>query len=115
MQTELHAPQLFRSLLTSCSQPSVCLLPLQSANPTSHTPGSHEAPMQAGVTCEVLQTIPHPPQLMTSVAVFLSHPSVCLLLLQSAKGIAHVPLHMPPPQVRLAMPLLEHTVGHAPQ
>jgi len=62
----------------------------------------------------VLHAFPHPPQLAT-VVVAVSHPSICKLRLQSANPPAHVPLHMPPPHVRVAMLLVEHWTLQPPQ
>lgn len=61
------------------------------------------------------QALPRPPQLEALLASVTSHPSVCLLLLQSAVPALHEPLQTPAEQVGVAMPVLEHTVPHALQ
>src|SRR5207302_1358962 len=95
-QTTLQPPQLLTSVeATAVSQPSDCLLPLQSANPAAQVPLQV---LLAHVTVAMWldeQATPQPPQLVVLDAVLVSHPSVCLLLLQSAKPAAQVPLQVP--------------------
>src|SRR3954466_4977995 len=97
-QTLPHAPQLLALLRRLISQPSACLLPLQSAKPALHVPTLHEPPAQlrAMLFCE--HWVPHAPQLVTSEAVLLSQPSASLLPLQSEKPALQAPLHVPLPQ-----------------
>ena len=73
------------------SQPSTCLSELQSDQPDSQVPVLQEPPEQARETWNAEHIVPQPPQLFTSVPVLVSHPSVRLLLLQSAKPLAQMP------------------------
>lgn len=107
-------PQLLWSLVTLISQPSLCLLPLQSAKPAVQVP-LHTLPEQAAVMWLAEQTMPQPPQLLVLVATFVSQPSLCLLPLQSAKPAVQAPLHTPEAQLWMAMWLLEQTVPQLPQ
>jgi hypothetical protein len=69
VHTLLHAPQ-FMTVLTGVSQPFVTLpsqLPKPGAHWTEHPPLE-----QLGVSLFELQTLPHAPQLLTSVAVLVS-------------------------------------------
>lgn len=74
---------------------------------------TQEPAIQVGVT--MVHTLPHMPQLFGSVRMLTSQPSICLLLLQSAKPAAQVPLQKPAVQVTVSMWLGEQTVPHAPQ
>src|SRR5262245_37390260 len=112
-------PQLLGSLSICRSQPLVCLFPSQSANPALHVP-LHTPEPQLGVMMLVAEhTTPQPapgnplapgvpvapptPQFIGSLSTRLSHPSLSLLPLQSAKLAAQLPLHRPLPQVLVAM------------
>ena len=55
--------------MTSISQPSDCMLPLQSPNPVSQTPPLHEPDEQTGVAWFDEQTTPQAPQLVASDAM----------------------------------------------
>ena len=68
-----HAPQLRRSDEVSASQPSAALW-LQSAKGAVHVATAHAPAVQAAVPWAVLQAVPQPPQLATSVAVLASQP-----------------------------------------
>ncbi len=60
------------------------------------------------------QTVPHTPQLLPSVCVFTSQPSIGLVL-QSAKPVAHaLMVHAPPVHVDVALARL-HASPQAPQ
>jgi hypothetical protein len=101
------------SVAMAVSQPSLCLLPLQSAKPVLHCP-LHAPLPHALAMFWAEQTVPHAPQLLTSPAMLISQPSLCLLPLQSAKPVLHVPLQTPPLQL-VAMLLFEHAVEQPPQ
>jgi hypothetical protein len=109
-----HPPQFPGSVSTFVSQPSVCLLLLQSANPGAHVPS--QIPIEhAGVMSWLEQTTLQPPQFATSPWVFVSQPSVCLLALQSANPGAQVPVQTPAVHVGIGTLLFEHAFPHAPQ
>src|SRR5438876_948084 len=114
-QTAAQPPQLFLSLVVLTSQPSVCLLPSQSAKPEAHVP--LQAPLTHATDDRLFveQTIPQPPQLLGSLLRLVSQPSDCLSPLQSAKPLLHAPLHDPPAHVGMAMLRLEHTRPQPPQ
>jgi len=82
-----HEPQLEGSLARAVSQPSACMSPLQSVHPAAHVP-RHTPPRdvatQDGVTWFVEHLNPQPPQLFTSLPMFVSQPSDRLFPLQSA-------------------------------
>lgn len=99
----------------STSQPSLCLLPLQSANPAEHVP-LHVEDEHAGTGMWFPeQTTPHPPQLATEFDKLVSHPSDCLLPLQSANPREHVPPHTPPVHAGAGRWFPEHTIPQPPQ
>src|SRR5207237_9772685 len=81
-----HEPQLEGLVAREVSQPSAWMLPLQSAHPAAHVP-RHTPPRgvaaQDGVTWFVEHLIPQPPQLFTSLPLYVSQPSDHLLRLQS--------------------------------
>src|SRR5438067_1343441 len=60
------------------------------------------------------QARPQPPQALTLEPILVSHPSVCLLLLQSANPAVQAPLHTPPEQLA-AMLLFEQARPQPPQ
>jgi len=108
-------PQLAGSFVTLISQPSTCLLLLQSAKPATHAP-LHRPPLQLGLTMWLFeQTAPQAPQLATLVVTLTSQPSSCLLPLQSANPATHEPVHEPPVQPGLATWFAEQTTPQAPQ
>lgn len=76
-------PQLRTSPAMLVSQPSVCLLPLQSDQPAWQAP-LQTPPAQLGVTWLPEQGVLHVPQWEVLLAVLISQPSVSLLPLQSA-------------------------------
>ena len=82
-QTLLHAPQLFGSVLTLTSQPSIAC-PLQSKYPGLHEPTVHVPLVQMGVAFGNTQTLLHAPQLVASADTWTSQPS-CELPLQLLK------------------------------
>src|SRR5207248_2339666 len=96
------------------SQPSLCLFPLQSAHPDTHVP-LHTLLPHAALMLFAEQATPQPPQLFTSELVLASHPSLCLLLLQSDHPASQAPLHAPSLQVGVPMLLPEQTRPHTPQ
>jgi hypothetical protein len=65
--------------------------------------------------CWVEHARPQAPQLLGSLVKWISHPSSCLLLLQSAKGKAQVPLQVPLPQVGTGTLFGEQTRPQPPQ
>jgi len=75
----------------------------------------HAPPEQSGVTWLVEQGSAHPPQAVAVVLMSVSQPSDWRLALQFARPAEQTPLHVPTPQVRVAIPLAEQTVPHAPQ
>ena len=68
----------------SISQPSICLLPLQSAKPAVQAPLHAPPPHVREAMLFDEHAVPQAPQLFGSVAIAISQPSVSLLLLQSA-------------------------------
>src|SRR5579883_2261888 len=76
-QAWLQAPQLAGSLWRFDSQPSTCLLPLQSAKPEAQTP-LQMPPPQLGVMLFAEQVRPHVPQFWGSTERFDSQPSTGL-------------------------------------
>ncbi len=95
------------------SQPSVRLLPLQSANPGSHAPLQTPA-LQEGVTWLDEQAEGQLPQWLGSELRSVSQPSVSLSPLQSANPGSQVPLQTPALQERVTW-LAEQDVAQAPQ
>jgi hypothetical protein len=77
------------------SQPLLCLLPSQSANPGLHVP-PQTAALHEGVMLFDEHTIPHAPQFETLFETLVSHPFVRLLPSQSLKAGAQVPVQLPP-------------------
>jgi hypothetical protein len=57
-----HPPQLFASFVVLISQPSLCLLPLQSTHGLTHVP-LHTPLVQVAVMWLMEQTVKHAPQL----------------------------------------------------
>jgi hypothetical protein len=108
-----HVPQLLTSVCVLVSQPSVRALLLQSAKPGWQW-AAQSPPAQVGDVWLLLQATPHPPQLATSVAVLISQPSVCALLLQSAKPDWQLAAQRLAAQEGFVW-LLLHTTPHAPQ
>src|SRR5579883_1685929 len=112
-QARPQPPQLL-VVVSAVSQPSVCLLLLQSPKPALQAP-LHTSFVQSGVAMLLFeQTSPHPPQLAT-VVIAVSHPSVCLLPLQSAKPALQAPVQTPLVHTGVAMLLFEHTTPQPPQ
>ena len=113
-QTTPQPPQLFTSLVVLTSQPSVRRLPLQSAKPALQVP-VHALPEHTGVAMLFdEQAIPQPPQLVELVVVLVSHPLV-LLPSQLPKPAAHTGEHTLATQLVELVPVVAHTVPHAPQ
>jgi hypothetical protein len=65
------------------SQPSVCLLPLQSWKPVAHAPLQEPEPHVGAGMWLIEHTVPQPPQLFGSVPRLISQPFACLLPSQS--------------------------------
>lgn len=83
--------------------------PSQSAKPAlqlsmRHAPATHEP-----LALALLQRVPHPPQLLASVASAASHPSM-MLLLQFSNPNAQTFVHVPAEQT-----VCEQLLPHAPQ
>ena len=112
-QTTPQPPQLLTFAAVLTSQPSVRLLPLQSAKPAVHAP-LQTPPPHCAATLLLEQVAPQPPQLFASPFTLTSQPSTCLLPLQSAKPAVHAPLQTP--AVHCCATLLpEQTVPQPPQ
>src|SRR5207245_5304888 len=108
-----QAPQLARSRLTSTSQP-LATLPSQSAKPARQEK-SHAPPWQVDVAFGRRgQELPQAPQLLTS-SRGVSHPSLRLSPLQSAKPGAQTPDWHEPSGHEGATWLNEQAASHAPQ
>jgi hypothetical protein len=114
-QTMPQPPQLFGSLDVLTLQPFICFVLSQFALPATHVPLHAPAAHVRVAMLLFEQMTPQVPQLFGSVADAISQPSVCLLLLQSEKPAAHVPLQTPAPHVRVDMWLFEHETPHPPQ
>jgi hypothetical protein len=97
------------------SQPSVCLLPLQSWKPVWHAPLQEPEPHVGVGMWFGEHVVPHPPQLLGSALRLTSHPLFCLLPSQSWKPVAQVPLQTLELHVGVGMLLGEHVVPHPPQ
>ena len=112
----MQPPQWLVLVLTLTSQPSVCLLLLQSPKPMAqaplHTPGAEQ--VRIG-TFRVEQATAQPPQFVGSVKRLVSQPSVSLLLLQSAKPTLQPPLQTPLAQVGLGAVWIVLNLGDIPQ
>jgi hypothetical protein len=114
-QTTPQPPQSFGLVCGFTSQPLVCRLLSQSRN------GATQLPVQAPLVHATEETLfdehdaPHAPQLAVLEAMFVSQPFVCLLPSQSANPAAHVPLHVPLVQARVAMLLGEQVLPQTPQ
>src|SRR5579871_3819960 len=109
----LHPPQLLTSEEVFASQPFRSF-PSQLENPTLHMATTHLPAMQAACAFCRLQTLPHAPQLLTSVAMLTSQPSLRLWL-QSAKPMLQpVSTHVPPLQATIAF-CAAHALPHTPQ
>ena len=72
LHVEPHAPQ-FERVVSVVSQPSAAM-PLQSPKPGLHVETPQTPPTQFGVPPAAGQTLPHTPQLLMLVAVFVSQP-----------------------------------------
>ena len=114
-QTCPQYPQWAGFVFKSISHPSACLLLLQSPNPASHTPDSHEVDTQARAMWFVEHARPQAPQLSTELLRSISQPSARLSLLQSAKPFAQFPTHDPPAHVGVGTWLEEQVAPHPPQ
>ena len=93
-QTDPQLPQLLALFVVLISQPSVFLLPLQSANPALHVP-LHTPPPQVGDAMLAAEhTAPQLPQLLALVLTLISQP-LPRLLSQSAKPLEQAQLKLP--------------------
>jgi hypothetical protein len=109
-----HEPQCVASVRMFDSQPSDWRLPLQSAKPLEHVP-VQALPVQAEpITLFDEHASPQPPQFAV-VVVAVSHPSLRSVPLQSAKPVAHEPVHVPPEHVVADIPAVEHDRPQPPQ
>src|SRR5512133_1529206 len=95
MQAFPQIPQLASSACSSALLPSVGS-PLQSVQPSTQTPIRQPPSEQIGPTvCERLGHVsPHPRQLETSLAAFVSHPLEASPS-QLKKGLSHAIEHIP--------------------
>src|SRR5438477_10000487 len=85
-----QAPQLPRSVRRFRSQPSIAFM-LQSPKPILHMPMPHTPALHPAVAfAGTAQAVPHLPQLLTSVPMAVSQPSIAFML-QSAKPITQPP------------------------
>jgi hypothetical protein len=114
-QTVPHEPQFEAFVASTISQPSVCLLLLQSAVPALQLPLQAPAAQLGLVMLLFEQTVPHEPQFEAFVASTTSQPSVCLFALQSAVPALQLPLQTPAAQLGVAILVFEQAVPHAPQ
>ena len=96
------------------SQPSAGFM-LQSPKPAVHMDTAQRPLMQMGEPLAVEQTMPQPPQLLMSLLVLISQPSVFLFPLQSANPVVQAPLQLPPAHVGVVMWLAEQTDPQPPQ
>jgi hypothetical protein len=87
---------------------------LQLLKPAAHVP-EHKLLVQVGVTLLVEQAKPQAPQFETVLVMFVSQPSVRLLLLQSPKLEAQLPVQLPPLQTGFGTLLFEHGDPQDPQ
>src|SRR2546423_670559 len=94
-QTLPQPPQFVGSTSTLVSQPSFCLLWLQSSNPVSQAPVQVPRVQVGDVMWLLEQSVPQAPQVMGSLVRLASQPSACLLPLQSANPWMQAPLHTP--------------------
>ncbi|MBK6533450.1 MAG: hypothetical protein IPF99_28825, partial [Deltaproteobacteria bacterium] len=97
-----HAPQWAVEVAVLVSQPSVCLLPLQSPKPASQVPAAQLPPEQARATWLVEHTKPQPPQWVTVVLKSTSHP-LAALPSQLPNPALHAMPHVEPAQVAVAL------------
>src|SRR6185437_3767806 len=77
-----HPPQLAGLVCTLVSQPSDCLLALQSAKPVAQTPLQTALPQVTVAMLSDEHVTLQPPQLLGSLAIAVSQPFDCLLLSQ---------------------------------
>src|SRR5207247_1511467 len=96
-QTRLQPPQLSGAVVVSDSQP-LAALASQLAKPALQTKPQLPAVQVAVAFARGGQTMPQPPQLLTSVPVFVSQPLVALPS-QLANGATQAKPHVPPVQV----------------
>ena len=108
-------PQFAALVLVLISQPSESLSLLQSPKPALQVP-LHRPPPQLMSDMLLLEHMTlQPPQLAGSTPVWISQPSVRLLLLQSTYPERQVPEQLPVVQVSVAMPATEQAVPQPPQ
>ena len=110
-----QAPQLSGSTIGSDSQPSSCLLPLQSSYPDAHAPSQA---LLLQVTLAMWfdeQARPQPPQLDGSVEVNVSQPFAPLLPSQFEVPLAHAPEHTPTAHAGTGTLLFEQLRPQPPQ
>jgi hypothetical protein len=90
-----QAPQLLVSKVSLVSQP-LAYWPSQSANPLLQAPIAHTPPLHKAVPLATKHTLPHAPQLLGSLASFVSQPSTYLPSQSPKPGlhalIAQIPL-----------------------
>src|SRR5579871_4828940 len=109
----LQPPQLLMSDEVFASQP-LRSLPSQLEKPGLHMAMTHLPAMHAACALARLQTLPQPPQLLTSEAMLISHPSpICLL--QSAKPITQPVTTQPPFMQATTAFCAAHDLPHIPQ
>jgi hypothetical protein len=89
-----HWPQLFMDMFRFVSHPSAGF-PLQFAKEPLHKPMEQNPMVQAGVALAKLHTVPHAPQLLISVVIFISQPSFWMLL-QLKNPALHPPISQTP-------------------
>jgi hypothetical protein len=114
-QTVLQFPQWLGSVWVLVSQPSICLLLLQSAKPAAQVPVQLPLLHRGVVIWLEEQTIPHPPQLFTLLLMLVSQPLVSLFESQSAKPALQAPLQTLLEHVGVLMLLVEQMIPHPPQ
>jgi hypothetical protein len=113
-QTMPQPPQLLVLVATFVSQPSVCLLPLQSAKPAVQAP-LHTPEVQVWLTMWLLeQTVPQFPQLFGSVLTLTSQPFAVTLSQFENPALQAAMVQAPPEQA--GVPLgVEHRLPQEPQ
>lgn len=107
-----HPPQCCTLLLVLISQPSAAP-PLQSAKGATHDPHPHVPPTQFGTPDGHEQTVPHAPQWVVVVFLFVSQP-FCALPSQLPYGAVQVGEQAPATHAVLPFALVQAEL-HAPQ
>lgn len=113
-QITLQTPQLPLSVWRFASQPLVGA-PSQLPKPDWQESMAQALCVQVAVAFGRSHRFPQPPQFAASVTRLISHPSTCLLPLQSWNPETQIPAHMPLLHVRTATFSEEQTTPQPPQ